>query len=255
MSYKSRAEQTSHPVSKKLLNLMEKKQTNLCVSVDIPQSEKLLALLDTVGPEICLVKTHVDIIEDFTPAFTKKLRELADKHNFMIFEDRKFADIGNTVLHQYSGGMYNIVDWADIVNAHSVVGPGIIQGLKKAAEEKGLERGLLLLAEMSSSGNLATGGYTHKSVEMAEANQDFVVGFISMRKVSQLPGMIHMTPGVQLEEGTDQFGQQYKTPNLVIGEYGSDIIIVGRGIYRADDPLAAAKAYRAAGWEAYKKRI
>lgn len=251
LPYAKRSAYCQNTVAKKLLRLMDKKNTNLALSADVTSCDQLLNLANQLGPEICVLKTHVDILKDFTNTFTEELNKVADNHEFLIFEDRKFADIGNTVKNQYAGGIYHISDWAHIVNAHTLPGPGIIQGLAEIGLKK--ERGLLLLAEMSSSGNLLTPSYAQQTLKMAQQYPEFVFGFISQRKLSDDPQWIYMTPGVQVTSTSDNLGQQYITPEQAIIENRSDIIIVGRGILSAPDPVAEAKKYRKAGWEAYLK--
>ena len=250
MNYQTRVDQVTNPAAKALLTLMQEKQTNLSLAADVTTSAQLIQLVEAVGSEICLLKTHIDVIEDFSADLVAKLLELKRKHNFLIFEDRKFADIGNTVKLQYSGGVYHIADWADIINAHVVPGPGIIEGLRSVGLAKGA--GLLLLAEMSSGGNLATGEYTKTAVAWAQEYSDFVIGFIGMKRLVDDPRFITMTPGVNLADSGDSLKQQYVTPEQAI-RGGSDVIIVGRGIYGAIDPGAAAKQYREAGWKAYQQ--
>lgn len=253
LSYRERASYCLSPLGNRLLQTMDDKKTNLALSADVTSAQELLALADQLGPEICILKTHIDIITDFTPALTQQLRQLAYKHQFLLFEDRKFADIGNTVKNQYKGGIYHIADWADLINAHSLPGPGIISGLAEIGRKK--NRGLILLAEMSSAGHLMNVDYIKQTVKMAEQFADFVIGFITQHALSADPHWIYLTPGVKLESGQDSLGQQYVTPEIAIAERGSDIIIVGRGILTAQDPLAEARAYKKSGWQAYLKRI
>lgn len=40
------------------------------------------------------MQTHVDILEDFDVTLIERLQQLAQRHDFVYFEDRKFADIG-----------------------------------------------------------------------------------------------------------------------------------------------------------------
>jgi orotidine 5'-phosphate decarboxylase subfamily 1 len=242
LTLKERANRAPHPLARRLFTMMQEKETNLAAAIDTASQKELLAMADLLGPEICVLKTHVDILEDYTPELGPALRALAERHRFLIFEDRKFADIGQTVSLQYGKGIYRIAEWADLINAHIIPGPGLIEGLKKIGQPLG--RGLILIAEMSSSKTLAKGSFAKQAIEMGESHSDFVLGFIALGKLSSHPGMIHFTPGVKLEAGTDPLGQRYRTIEEALGANQSDIIIVGREITRAPDPLKMAQTIR-----------
>jgi uridine monophosphate synthetase len=252
LTYKERADFCTNPIGQRLLTIMETKKTNLVLSADFNEKAKILALAELVGPEICILKIHCDIIDDYDQDFAQQLRYVADTRNFLIWVDRKFADIGATVLKQFTGGFFRIADLADMVTVHSIAGDGTLKAL--ISTEKTKNAALLLIAQMSSANSLAKGDYTQETVKLAQQYSNNVIGLICQEKLSDNPGVLHLTPGVQLSEGGDDFGQQYNTPEIVIKKRKSDIIIVGRGICQAIDPIAEAKRYQHAGWQAYLER-
>ena len=94
-SYRSRAGlPTTGALASYLLRLMSIKQTNLCLSADVETSAELLQLAEDVGDSICILKTHCDIVTDWSDRTAQALREIGKRKWFLIFEDRKFADIG-----------------------------------------------------------------------------------------------------------------------------------------------------------------
>eukprot|EP01132_Coremiostelium_polycephalum_P004736 gene4736-5912_t len=231
--FEERAKLATNPMSARLFNLMASKKTNLAVAADLTRKQEILNLADAIGPEICVLKTHVDIIEDYDQDFIQSLESIASKHNFLIFEDRKFADIGNTVKYQFQSGVYQISKWAHMVTIHGVAGAAIIDGFRESLKTMG--SGLLLLAQMSSKGSMAVGEYTNQMIEIAKSNQDAVMGLICQERLpSVTDNFVLMTPGVQFESKGDQLGQQYNSPEYVIKEKGTDVIIVGRGIYQME---------------------
>lgn len=92
--------------------------------------------------------------------------------------------IGNTVRLQYERGVYRIVEWSHVTNAHALPGDGVVEGLKKVGVAR--HRGLFLLAHMSSKGNLLTPSYAKETVAMAERHEPFVIGFIAQKRTPEM---------------------------------------------------------------------
>ncbi|CAG9812390.1 unnamed protein product [Phaedon cochleariae] len=254
LSFKSRAKLARNPVAGELFEIMSSKKTTLCVAADLTNSTDLLNLAEEVGPHICILKTHIDILEDFHLNLIKPLIEIAQRHNFILFEDRKFADIGKTVEYQYSSGVYHISLWASLVTAHSLMGKGVLDALKRSG---GLyKRGVFLLAEVSSAGNLINDGYVKATLAMAEEYPELIAGVVCQSPLFRAhPGLVQLTPGVSLDAEKDALGQRYASPRNVVLERGADVAVVGRGVTGAKDRGAAAQKYREVLWEAYLGRV
>jgi uridine monophosphate synthetase len=361
-SFAARAATATHPLTSYLLRLMELKCSNLCLSADVHTARDLLHIADKLGPSIVVLKTHYDLITgwDYNPhtGTGAKLATLSRKHGFLIFEDRKFCDIGKTVQMQYTAGTARIIEWAHITNVNIDAGKEVVKALAEAAakwherinyevrtsvtvgtpvsetfddiggidgnrldpkerssgeqsqesgvngrkgsivsittvtqsyeatgsprlsktilegddvlypgiEEAPMDRGLLILAQMSTKGCLMTKEYTQACIEAAREHRRFVMGYVAQECLNSEPddNFIHMTPGCKLppegeeENGQlegDGLGQQYNTPAKLIGICGTDIVIVGRGIITAADPKSEAERYRRRAWKAYQARI
>lgn len=255
LSYSKRSKLTMNPITSKLLELMELKQTNLCLAADLKKMDAILELADIAGPHIAVLKTHIDAVEDFNESFILRLKKLARQHRFLLMEDRKFGDIGNTVSLQYRHGLYKIAEWADLITVHPVSGASVINALKKSAEDITEPRGIFLVVEMSCEGALTTGDYLKSAVSMAEEASDLVVGLVCQSNLSTQPGLLQLTPGVKLSKSGDGLGQQYNDPRSVINA-GADLAVVGRGITEAPHGyLKATLEYKKELWNAYEERI
>ncbi|HRK27929.1 MAG TPA: orotidine-5'-phosphate decarboxylase [Chitinophagales bacterium] len=251
--YPQRIELCHLPVSKRLLQIAETKQSNLILSADVDTAQELLKLAGDVGQHICMLKTHVDILPDFTPDTIVQLKQLAQKHNFLLFEDRKFADIGNTVQKQFTSGIFNLPDWADVMTVHVIAGASSITALK----ESGLmhNKGLIIIAQMSTSDTLTDENYLQKAAKIGEANKDIIMGYVAQQPVSTDAGLLQFVPGVHLAAKGDTMGQTYNSPRTAFTQRGADFIIVGRGIYHDAQPRQAAIRYKEAAWQAYLQKI
>lgn len=245
LSYEQKLEHAEHSVSKKLLEIALEKKSNLIASADVITTQELLDFAEKAGPHIVALKTHIDILTDFDPDKTiLPLKDLATKYNFLLMEDRKFADIGNTQELQFSYGMYKISNWADFVTSQVIGGYDSLDCFRNV--------GVVAILGMSSKGTLTDHHYQEEALKVAQTHPN-VIGGVSQKQIPE--GLLLFTPGVNLENKGDGKGQQYNTPEYVFKNLHTDFMIVGRGIYKSEDAEKSALNYKIAGWNAYKNSL
>ena len=118
----------ANPLAHRYMETAARKQSLVCLAADMRSVGELIDLVEEVGPHIAALKTHVDMVDDFSMESWQGLIDSAEKHDLLLFEDRKFADIGKVSQNQMAG-IHDIRSWADIVTAHRISGPDIVDGI------------------------------------------------------------------------------------------------------------------------------
>ena len=202
----------------KLSKIIKEKNSRLCFSADIGDTNKLLEIVNNIGKYIVICKIHYDFYQE-DEEFKQKLIESSIKHNFLIMEDRKFVDISYTVQKQYK----KYCNWVDMITVMGNVNSSVVEGLS----------GVLLVANMSNNNF----DYTNQATQLSKNYKKNIIGFITQKRIQE-PEMLCMTPGINIKKKSDK-DQNYRT----VDDVDTDIIIVGRGIYQNDDYIKECQKY------------
>ncbi len=232
LNYKLKELVPYNSINNILKSISTLKNSNLILSIDIPDVNKFKRLLLECVKNITALKIHLDIFPEKDRDMVRKFIVFQKKKfKFLVIEDRKFSDICNTNLQQMNALM--VRKYADIVICHGIAGFEFINHCPLP---------VLLVAQLSNKGNLISDEYTEKCIQEAMVNKN-ILGFISQENLGYNK-CIYCKPGVRLDvDNKDIYDQQYSG----ITE-GIDFYIVGRGITLSDDPGSTVEYYRKVLW-------
>ena len=205
-------------------NIIQTKKSNICLAADVETVQELFNVIEDLGDYICILKVHYDIISDFhvnLEETIKKLNEYKEKYNFLIWEDRKFADIGMVMVRQVKN---HISRWADIISVHSISGLESVKSIDFIS--------IFLIAQLSSKGCLTDSNYIIRSSIISE-KLDNIIGIVCQYKIKSDKLMV--VPGISIKNSEDGMGQQHNSIDSPSKSF-ADIYVIGRGIIQSDNP-------------------
>jgi len=214
----------------RLRDIIKTKGSKICLAADVSTLDELYKIIDEVGDYICILKIHYDIISHFNEnieSTINKLNSYKKRYNFLIWEDRKFADIGMVMNRQITN---HIIKWADIISVHPIAG---IDSLRVIPEDIAV----ILIAELSSTNNLIREPYTLNVIEMCETLNN-CIGIVCQRRLNTKK--LIFTPGISLSSNSDNMGQKY---SKICEKAFADVFVVGRGILSFDDKKSKIYEY------------
>ena len=139
-----------------------------------------------------MLKLHYDIIVDFHDNLEEtisKLNSMKQKYNFLIWEDRKFADIGYIMERQVKN---HIIRWADVISVHPIAGKESLEALSK------LPISLIIIGELSSSNSLTNPEYQTNVINtIRNSINENIMGIVCQHKMSDT--LLNVVPGITIK--------------------------------------------------------
>ncbi|WP_380055587.1 orotidine-5'-phosphate decarboxylase [Falsihalocynthiibacter sp. SS001] len=217
----------------------------LIVALDVPNVVTGLDLCEKLNPVVDFYKIGLGMLTGGGLALANELKQ---EHGKRVFLDMKFFDIGATVEAAVRGiAQYNF----DFLTVHG--DPHVVRA---AGEGKaGSDLKILAVTILTSldradldAGLMKAGDVQELVVERAakalEAGADGVIASPQeaklIRALPQAEGRLIVTPGVRPTGSASGDQKRIATPRTAIAD-GADHIVVGRPIWQASDPAAAAR--------------
>ena len=220
----------------------------LIVALDYTDALDAFTMAGSLRHETRWVKVGLELFTREGPRVVQTLKGMG----FKVMVDLKMFDIPNTVR----GGV-RAACWigADLITLHLLGGERMIRAAVEEAAERaatGGERPLLFGVTVLTSmepGDLPgyDGDIAGLAGELADGaaawGLDGVVcsGFEARAIKSRHPNLLCLTPGIRPAGGGSDDQRRIMTPAKAVAE-GSDFLVVGRPVTRADDPAAGARA-------------
>jgi orotidine-5'-phosphate decarboxylase len=222
----------------------------LIVALDLPDALSGLAMAERIGDAVGFYKIGLGML---TGGGLALARELKDEHGKRIFLDMKLYDIGATVQAAVRGLVQFDIDFLTVhgdphvvTAARAGVGPKATKILAVTVLTS-LDRADLDAACVKP-GTVAE-IVVERAARAFDAGADGVIASPEeaalIRALPQAAGKLIVTPGVRPAGAARGDQKRVMGPAQALGA-GADHIVVGRPVWQADDPAAAARAILAA---------
>jgi orotidine-5'-phosphate decarboxylase len=218
----------------------------LIVALDVPNVVQGLALADRLAGAVSFFKVGLGML---TGGGFALANELKHDRGHRVFLDLKLFDIGATIEAAVRGVAAHGPDFLTVHGDPQVV-RAAVEGRGAAATRILAVTVLTSLDRADLDANMIRPGdlgeiTLERAARALEAGADGVIASpqeaARVRALPQAAGRLIVTPGVRPEGAAAGDQKRVATPAAALGA-GADHIVVGRPIWAAADPAAAARA-------------